>query len=972
MKRLFLTFLLLACQTPLFSQYYFGRNKVQYDKFDWQILKTEHFDIYYYPEMRDLAEIGASYAEDAYTRLVDKFDHNILRKIPLIFYSNHLHFQQTNTIPNLISPGVGGFFEFLKGRVVIPANGSLHDFKHVINHELVHVFMRSKVGRTLKNHRKTTSPGPPLWFTEGLAEYWGEGWDTEAEMFLRDATISGYLVPLTQMYRIYGSFLMYKEGQSICRFIAERFGEEKLLQMMENIWMSDSFSEVMRLTLGVSYQEFDEIWFYDQMKKKYPILEDSDLPSMVSERLTKKGISTKPAYCAYDGKESVVFVSNRVGYSNVYEMPYEIRKPGEELRVVVKGERTTEFESFNLLKSKIHANNNGELAIVAKSKGKDAIYKIDIGSKEVLERVQPENLVSLYSPNWAPNDLEVVFTGIDFSGRSDLYTYNFVSKELQKLTNDFYDDRDPSWSPNGDYIVFSSDRTTGGEDGAYNLFLYQIGSGDISYLTFGEQKDLTPVWSPDGRSIVFTSDRDGAFNIWMMQAPEQKPHLVASLNGGSETNGLDRSKNKYPSAIKESTELKKLTNFITGAFDPAWTSDGALLFTAFEGFSFQLRRLRSLQDPFEKAEVVATDSMHSVPLAWVPPKLGGESEASSISYKKKFSLDIAQSQVAQDPIFGTFGGAQVAMSDMLGNSQYYFLLYNTANTRNDFLKSFNFAVTKVDLGSRMNKAFGVYHYAGNYYNRADGFFFERRYGGFASLSYPLSVFKRVEASVNFRQSNREDFGFGGIVNGLLLSNFVSLVKDNSLWGASGPVDGSRFSLTLGNTLDVSGAKTNFYTIMADYRRYFRLTPRITYATRLWTAINEGKGAERYRFFMGGSWDLRLYPRWQIWGKKLFLVSQEIRFPFIERFSLNFPFGGIGFRSIQGAAFFDVGNAWDRRLDSVLGATGFGARVRIGGFLVMRYDFGRRFNIQNIRSGFDGDAFQLESRWLHKIFFGWDF
>lgn len=968
MKRLLILLCLLFVSSPLFSQYYFGRNKVQYDNFEWHVLKTEHFDIYYYPEMSELAEIGAAYAEEAYHRLTNKFDHDINRRVPLIFYSNHLHFQQTNTTPGLIPQGVGGFFEFLKGRVVIPANGSIHDFKHVINHELVHVFMHAKVTRVLKDHRRTNFPGPPLWFIEGLAEYWGEGWDTEAEMFLRDATISGYLVPLHEMYRIYGSFLMYKEGQAICKFIAERFGEEKLLQLMENIWMSDNFSEVMRLTLGVDYRRFDELWFYHEMKQKYPILKDNDLPGMVTERLTKKGINTKPAYCKADGKESIVFISNRVGYSNIYEMPYDDPQPEQELRVLVQGERTTEFEAFNLLSSKMDANERGELVVVAKSKGKDAIYKIDIGTGDVLQRLQfdGEGLVTLFSPNWHPSNEKIVFTGIDFAGRSDLYTFDFQSEALEKLTNDFFDDRDPAWSPDGNYIVFSSDRTPYGKNGTYNLFIHEIANGNISYLTYGEHNDLTPAWSPDGRALVFTSDRDGGYNIWMMRLPPERPQYVASLGGADLADKLP----PYPSALDQRSELKKLTNFITGAFDPVWTADDALLFTAFEGFSFQLRRMRNISQMFEERVAATPDSLFGSPEIWSMPRLQGNTSASSYSYKKKFSLDIAQSQIVQDPIYGTAGGAQFAMSDMLGNHQYYFLIYNTASTRDELLKSFNIALTKVDLSRRANTAFGAYHFAGNYYNSANGFYYERRYGGFAAVSYPISVFQRLEASLNVRKSERELFGPESGREAVLVSNFVSFTKDNSLWGPSGPIDGERYSFSIGNTLDVSQVNTNFFTLMADYRRYFRLNTRMSYAVRLWTAMNHGKGADFYRFFMGGSWDLRLYPRWQIWGQKLFLVSQELRFPFVDRFSLAFPFGGIGFSSIRGALFADIGNAWDDRLEDLLGAVGFSARMRLGGLLVLRYDVGRRFQINDIDSGLNSVRFSPQ--WVHKFFFGWDF
>ncbi|RMD51094.1 MAG: hypothetical protein D6830_01220, partial [Ignavibacteria bacterium] len=133
--------------------YFFGRNKVQYQEFDWKILKTQHFDIYYYGNFKEMAEIGAKFAEDAYEEHKVKFNHTVNVRIPLIFYNTHLHFQQTNTIPGFIPEGVGGFFEFIKGRVVIPYLGSLDQFRHVIRHELVHVFMTSKVLNVLRDHR---------------------------------------------------------------------------------------------------------------------------------------------------------------------------------------------------------------------------------------------------------------------------------------------------------------------------------------------------------------------------------------------------------------------------------------------------------------------------------------------------------------------------------------------------------------------------------------------------------------------------------------------------------------------------------------------------------------------------------------------------------------------------------------------------------------------------------------------------
>ena len=940
----FLIILLLLPDALLHSQYYFGRNKVIYNRFDWQIMQTTHFDIYYYPQMRELAEIGAQYAEESYTFLEHRFNHNIPQRIPLIFYATHAHFQETNTISYLIPEGVGGFFEFLKGRVVVPANGSISQFKHVIRHELVHVFTHSKVNRVLRDHRLQNHPGLPLWFVEGLAEYWSSGWDTQAEMFIRDAVLNDYLFPVSQIYQISGSFLMYKEGQAIMKYIAETWSENKLLQLMENVWISKQFSDVMRYTLGLDYRSFDEKWTYHLKKEKYPLLQSFDTARMISRKLTARGINIKPAYYQKGDSAFVAFISNRTGYSNIYLAPLRKTLKEPNAKILVAGERSPEFESFHLLSSGIDVNRSGELAFVSKSGEKDVLYVFDIEKHELIEQHGFDDLVSLFSPSWSPDNRRIVFSGLAFSGRCDLYLFDRDTKQLLKLTNDAFDERDPSFSPDGESIAFSSDRGASGQDGYYNLFVMNLRDGRITYITQGGFSDQYPRWSPDGRFLAFLSDRSGTDNIWLTRADS----LGESFG--------------YP--------LKQITQIVTGAMDPAWTGDGDLLYTAFDQFSFHLHLLEKPAELYQVSPHLQRDSLLAKNDSWTFARIGGDSKVKELKYKPKYSLDIAQSQITQDPIFGTSGGAQLVVSDMLGNYQYYFLLYNTARTRDELLSSFNVAFSRANLSRRTNTAFGAYHFAGRFYNLYDYWFWERRVGGFGAISYPLSKFARTEASVNVRYSDKEWYNTGYRRQAMLVSNFVAFIHDNSLWGPSGPVDGQRFNVTLGNTLDVVHSNVNFVSVLFDYRRYFRLSTRMTHAVRLWTQINNGR--EATPFFMGGSWDLRGYRFWRLWGTKLALVSNELRFPFIDRFIINFPFGGLAFNAIRGALFTDLGNAWDGRLDNVLGSTGFGVRLNLGGVLVLRFDVGHKFYLDDVPQFYRRSAWQMEKKWFTQFFFGWDF
>jgi len=904
------------------GQYYFGKNKVQYESFEWQLMKTPRFDIYFYPEEKGIAEIGAAIAERSYTLLERRFGYTVSKRIPLIFYSSPIHFQQTNTTPGLIPEGVAGFMEFIKGRVVIPNNGSFSDFRRVITHELVHVFTFDKIGSVLKDHNIYNMYAPPLWFTEGLAEYWSKGWDSQAEMVIKDALFSESLVPISQMYRINGSFKMYKEGQSIVKFMAEKYGEDKIALLLDNWWKDESFARIFRMTTGDDLSDFGAEWVYHLKKRYFPDIGGNDTISRSAEELTGISSSVKPAVIpsCVDTAE-FVFLSNVTGYSDIYRQK---ALPGAKAKRIVKGGRTADFESFHFLSSKISVSKDGILAFVSKTKGRDSIYLWDLADGEVLGRISFDDIVSISSPAWSPDGNHIAFSGIDRGGRSDLYTVSPDGMVLVRLTNDIYDDRDPDWSPDGRRIAFSSDRCEFGHDGAYNIFTYDLDSGEISYVTWGPHKDLSPSWSPDGSLIAFSSDRDGTFNLY-----------VVDMDGG----------------------ITRLTDFLTGAFDPDWTPDGgALIFSGFENYSFHIYKV-DVDLNGRETENIALDRSRDL---WTPPRISESYSRSSVRYRRKYGLDIAQSQVAYDPELGTSGGLQLAITDMLGDYQYYFLLSNTSTTKEDFLKSFNFALTKLDLSRQANLAWGVFHLTGRYYNDYDGFFDERRYGGFFGFNYPFSKFRRVEASIVVRGSEKSWVGSEGRSRyAVLISNYLGYTVDTSLWGPVGPIDGTRYNLTVGHTVDAKRADIHYTTFMLDWRRYLRISRRSSFAVRLiWRS---SYGREPQRFYMGGSWTFRGY-RWDsIWGRKLFLWNNELRFPLIDDLSIGFPFGRIGFSAIRGALFADVGNAWEGKPKGLLGSIGVGVRMRLSNLLVLRLDFSKRTDFR-----------RLSRRTYSDFFFGWSF
>jgi hypothetical protein len=919
--------------------YYFGQNKVQYTTFEWHVLHTQHFDVYYYPEMKDLAEQGAYFAEESYQLLESKFNHTVMMKIPLIFYSSHLHFEQTNTSPGFIPEGVGGFFEFVKGRVVIPADGSLGRFRHVIRHELVHVFMTSKINRVLTDHRVPADRTPPLWFTEGLAEAWSTVPDDQAEMVISDAVLNNYIVPVSDIEQIYGSFVMYKEGQNLLDFIEERYGEDKIVLMMENMWRSTSFSDVMKVTIGKNYKELDEEWLYALKKKYYPVLSKSDFSGQTSTTILKRGFNTKPVFYRRNVTGEVYFIGNYTGYTSIYRVtvppdstPVDDRKP----QLVVKGETSNEFEAFHLFQSKLSINRSGILAFVTKSGENDALHLYDVGEQKLVRTLKFDSLVVLASPCWSPDGNRIVFSSICKSGKMDLYIVDADGSNLKQLTKDSYDDRDPAWSPDGTSIVFSSDRNAHGLEQTYLLYRYDCATGQISALTVGTNNFYSPSFSPDGAYLTFTANIDSAQNIWAIRTSEIGHGTLPPLH--------------------------QVTRFSNAVFDPCWTDHNTLVFAGFENYSFRLQTIDSAVQRINASDILPAPPAETA-AAYTPLSVKGDTSIVSLPYTGEYSLDVAQSEVSTDPVFGTSGGAVVAVSDLLGNDQYYFLVYNNAEASSEFLESFNIAVSRISLGSRMNYATGIFHFSGRRYDLSDPdeYYYERAFGGYLATSYPLSKFERVDATVTLSNSDKEVYYGLRPRKAVIGSMGLSFVHDNSLWGPTGPLDGSRFMVTAAYTKDLQNGNVNYYTLIGDYRYYLRLGLRTALASRFEFMQNEG--AEARRFILGGSWDLRGYPRWSLRGKKLWLTSLELRFPFVDQVGVQFPFGGIGLGAFRGALFFDAGNTWDAEYTETLGSIGGGLRWNLGGVLVLRYDVGKRI-INNFKA--------LDSGLFYQFFFGWDF
>ena len=161
----------LGAAAPARAQY-FGRNKVQYKNLQFEVLKTEHFQLYFYPEERAAVDDLARMAERWYARLSRILNYDLSSIQPIVVYASGPDFRQTNVISGEIGEGTGGVTEGAKRRIVLPLAGTLMETDHVLGHELVHAFQyRHGADSDREAPQGSGLERLPLWFIEGMAEY---------------------------------------------------------------------------------------------------------------------------------------------------------------------------------------------------------------------------------------------------------------------------------------------------------------------------------------------------------------------------------------------------------------------------------------------------------------------------------------------------------------------------------------------------------------------------------------------------------------------------------------------------------------------------------------------------------------------------------------------------------------------------------------------------------------------------------
>ena len=982
--------LLLALAAPAPAQY-FGQNKVQYRQFDFKVLETEHFDIYYYPEEQAAVGLAARMAERWYARLSRVLGHELSSRQPIILYASHTHFEQTNVLEGEIPEGTGGVTEALRRRMILPFAGGLAETDHVLGHEMVHAFQYDMAVRT-GEERDQAGIGVlnlPLWFIEGMAEYLSLGpVDANTAMWIRDAASRDKMPSVDKLSD--PRFFPYRYGEAFWAYIAGKWGDTAVGDMLRATGPRGDVEGAMNSVLGEDKKTFTQEW-HDATRRAYaPFFETTRAASAFGRPLityaTNGGEMNVAPALSPDGRR-VVFLSSRSQFA--IDMYVADVATGKVTRKLVETAGDPHFESLEFIDSAGDwAPDNTRFVFAGVARGTPVLSIVDVNNGRRLEEHAFPGLDEIFNPAWSPDGTRIAFSGFK-GGLLDLYLYNLQSKELTQLTNDAYADYDPEWSPDGNALAWVTDRFSSNLDtlafGNYRIGLIDVRTHVAHPLVgFERGRNTNPEFSSDGRSLYFIGAPDGIANVYRADLADAS-HPVRITNVLSGVSGITP---------------------LTPAISVAASGSG-LAFTVYDDNHYNIYATDVPAPQGVRAASVDRDAAMLPPYPRRPdtvatlltrPTTGLPSRQAypSSEYHAKLSLDqIAQPAVAvgADP-FGKYasGGVAFLWSDMLGNHELGTTVYASSHIEEaggavlylNRVRRWNWGV----IGERTPWVTGTLTQSIETGNGQTSVVQQQHLitqtnNAFTALvQYPFSRVRRVEFSggvqhIGFterldtqvfdpstgellEQTSQTQPGAPGLN---LAAGTGAFVYDSSVFGATSPILGQRYRIELSQ---VTGSIV-YAGVLADYRRYFMPVRPFTIAVRALHYGRYGSGGEDLRLpplFLGypslvRGYDVNSFDATEcvndgfggcqtfdrLMGSRISVGNVELRFPLVGLFNRHDLYGPL---PIELAVFGDIGQAWSSGTTTQFGvmagsnqwvrSVGVAARVNLLGFAVGEVDF----------------------------------
>lgn len=517
-----LTLILILGSSSLFGQQsreVFGKNRIQYRQFDWVYLSGENFDVYYYDARKVMAQEALEFLEGEFDRITDLIGYPPYFKTKVFIYNSLSDLRQSNVGLNHNVFNVGGETEFIKPYVEVAHLGTAQEFKDELLYQISDLMINEMMfGGNLKDmFQSSILMNLPDWFVDGASRYVAKGWSIDMDDYIRQLMATRKARRATKLSGKDAELV----GQSIWNFIAEKYGKSSVANILNYTRVTRNEEKSILITLGINFRQLLTEWqkFYTDMSVQVGKSYISGADSTSFTRQHNRTTEFTTVKLSPDGR-NIAYAENDRGR---YIIKVRSIETGKEKRVISGGSKVIKQRVDYRLPLIAWADAN-TLGVIGGKSGEYVFWTYDFNTKTKVPR-QLERFSNIRSFDFSGNGRLVILSA-DFEGRSDLFLLSAKRDRVRRLTNDMYDDLDPSFIPNTNKIVFSSNRTTDTLRAQtkpefetltnnYNLFIYDLDSTQflLTRVTNTISKDQSPV-ALDENNFYYLSDQRGIVNLF--------------------------------------------------------------------------------------------------------------------------------------------------------------------------------------------------------------------------------------------------------------------------------------------------------------------------------------------------------------------------------------------------------------------------------------------------------------------------
>ena len=424
---------------------------MQYREFQWQQYRFSEFDTYFYEGGQQLASFASKVAKKNILELEDIFDYGIDDKLQFIVYNTHADFKQSNIgITGDEQYNIGGATRIVGSKIFVYFEGDYVKFEKQIKDGIARVLITTILygGNWRDVIKSSTLLNLPDWYIEGLILYASKNLDRDTESLIRDGVLSG---KYQKFNRLEGRE-SHIAGYALWNYVAEIYGENIIPNILYMSRVSRNVESGFLFVLGKSLETITKE-FVAYYKGEYTLasLSQDEMDLVELPIKTKK----KRVYTQFEISPSgdhAVYVSNILGQYRIFLYDIAKKKRKKILKAEHKLDRLVDY-SFPVIAW--HPSGNA-FAYITERRGKLMLNSYSIDDKKTTRR-EIFQLDKILSMSYSPNGQQIVFSGVD-NGQTDIYLYYNIGNRQERLTNDYYGDFDPSFSLDGNKIIFTSNR----------------------------------------------------------------------------------------------------------------------------------------------------------------------------------------------------------------------------------------------------------------------------------------------------------------------------------------------------------------------------------------------------------------------------------------------------------------------------------------------------------------------------------